>query len=121
LAAVTLAGFEHPFELLDAPFPDFCGNIAAQEELVVVVWRKELNMSDFRGGTMIKRPHSGESRLQGSTALHPVSRRSGSDRAATLLARGLSAAQDIESWQSVSLVHPRRECRRIEHWLCAST
>jgi hypothetical protein len=49
LAAVTLAGFEHPFELLDAPFPDFCGNIAAQEELVVVVWRKELNMSDFRG------------------------------------------------------------------------
>jgi hypothetical protein len=39
------------------------------------VWRKELEMSDFRGGTMIKVPHSGESpvtrrRLQGSTALH---------------------------------------------------
>jgi hypothetical protein len=46
---------------LDAPFPDFCGNIAGQEELLVVVWRKELEMSDFRGGTMIKVPHSGES------------------------------------------------------------
>jgi hypothetical protein len=70
LAAVTLAGFKRLFRLLDAPFPDFCGNIAAQEELLVVVWRKELEMSDFRGGVMIKVPHSGESRLPGSTALH---------------------------------------------------
>ena len=70
MAAVTLACFEDLVRLPDAPFPDFCGNIAAQEELVVVVWRKELKTSDFRGGTMIKVPHSGESRLQGSTALH---------------------------------------------------
>jgi hypothetical protein len=49
---------------LGAPFPDFCGNIAAQEELGVVVWRKELEMSDFRGGAMIKVPHSGEDLLK---------------------------------------------------------